>query len=318
MPFSLGGIQVVVVIFILTPFSIAALGLRLWSRSIKNASLAFNDYMAILALIFAIAENAFAGVLGVHVSDIVATNPSLLQLYSKLTVPGVILWAAANTCVRLSILSLYTILFPNRRFRYICYGAVAISVGFFIVVFLEAFLLCTPVEFNWDKSIPGGVCNQSTAFFVSGILNLIIDAFIVVLPMPMLFKLQLPLFKKLGIVVMFSLGAVICIISLFRIISLQEWNLEDATFGSPQVSIYSAVEPTLGVINACLPTIKPALYKLSGRGVYGVPESDLKDNRKSDSDKNQQNPIVLGRNSSRFRHFEDEIPLTSIRTDNQV
>ncbi|KAI0424683.1 hypothetical protein F5Y09DRAFT_335560 [Xylaria sp. FL1042] len=324
MPSSLGGVQLIIVILVLTPFAILAIGLRLWSRHINHSPLAFNDHMAILALLLTIAENifslidAFVGVSGVHVSEIIATDPSLLQTYLKLATPGIILWAAANTCVKLSILSLYTTLFPSRKFHHVCHGTMVISVAFAIVVFLEAFLLCTPVQFNWDKSIPGGVCNQSVAFLSSGIINLVIDAFIVILPIPILFKLQMPSAKKLGVAVMFSLGAVICIISLFRIIALSNWDLDDVTFGSAEISIYSSVEPTLGVVNACLPTIKPALYKLWGKGSYGVSKSHFKDSRKASLDKYDQNPMGMGIHEGRFHHHDDQIPLTTIRAENGV
>ncbi|KAK5633865.1 hypothetical protein RRF57_009579 [Xylaria bambusicola] len=291
MPLSLGGVQIIALTSIFTPVSIAALGLRLWSRRINNSSLAFSDYTAILALIFTIAEIScsLVGASGLHITEITATNSSLLQTYLKLAIAGGILWAAANTCVKLSILSLYTTLFPNHKVHYVCYGTMATSVAFFIIAFLQSFLLCTPVQFNWDKRIPGGVCNQSIGFLLPGMMNLVIDAFIVVLPMPILFKLHLPLFKKLGIAVMFSLGAVICIISLFRILALLEWNLEDVTFESTRISIFSLAEPTLGVINACLPTIKPALYRLCGKEVRGGSKTYPRNIRRSDLDESRRN-----------------------------
>ncbi|KAI1427606.1 hypothetical protein F5Y12DRAFT_142312 [Xylaria sp. FL1777] len=320
---SLGAVQVVAVILSFTPLAIAAVGLRLWSRHIIHSPLAFNDYMAILALILTIGENitslivVFIGISGVHVSEVLAKDPSLLVIYLKNAIPGEILWAAANTAVKLSIVSLYTTLFPNQRFTYVCYATMVASVALFIIVFLEAFFLCTPVEYNWDKTIPGGVCNQGVAFLVSGIMNLIIDAFIVILPMPLLFKLQLPLFKRLGVAVMFSLGAVICILSLFRIIALQTWDLSDVTFGSPQVSIYSSIEPTIGVINACLPTIKPAIYKLCGKEVYEVSKSHPKDTMQSGLDNDQGNSTASGTYSGPFYRLKDQKPLTP-QADNEV
>lgn len=125
----------------------------------------------------------------------------------KLFIPGQILWAAANTSVKLSILSLYTVLFPRQNFRYICYGIMTISIAYSISVLVETFVLCKPVEYNWNKSIPGGECkSQNQAYLAAGITNLIIDSSIVILPMPMLFGLQMSLPKKFSIVAMFSLG----------------------------------------------------------------------------------------------------------------
>ena len=83
----------------------------------------------------------------------------------------------------------------------------AVTMCYFTSVLVETFALCHPVQYNWDKSITGECEGQSLAFLVAGITNLIIDVFIVALPMPMLFGLRLPLLKRVGIAAMFSLGA---------------------------------------------------------------------------------------------------------------
>jgi hypothetical protein len=62
---------------------------------------------------------------------------------------------------------------------------------------------------------------------------------------------------------MFMLAS-ICVVSLLRVIWLWNWNLADLTFTVTPGAIYSVLEPTLGVVNACLPTIRPALTELFG------------------------------------------------------
>jgi hypothetical protein len=83
-----------------------------------------------------------------------------------------------------------------------------VSVLYFLSVLLETFLLCTPVEFNWDKTITTGTCNKGSniAFILAGTTNLAIDVFVVLLPMPTIWRLQLPMDRKIGIMAMFSLG----------------------------------------------------------------------------------------------------------------
>lgn len=54
MTLALGGVQVTVVGIVMTCFSIIAVGFRLWSRHLTKMRLAFNDYMAVLALILTI------------------------------------------------------------------------------------------------------------------------------------------------------------------------------------------------------------------------------------------------------------------------
>lgn len=65
-----------------------------------------------------------------------------------------------------------------------------VTIAYFIMVFLETFLLCKPVQYNWDKSIQGSCEGENTAYLVAGITNLVIDTFIVVLPMPKVFRLH--------------------------------------------------------------------------------------------------------------------------------
>ena len=90
-----------------------------------------------------------------------------------------------------------------------CYSIMGITFTYFTSVLIEAFAFCQPVEFNWNKSIPGKCGNQSLAFIIAGAMNLVLDAIIVILPMPMLFRLQMTLPKRIGIAAMFGLGALL-------------------------------------------------------------------------------------------------------------
>ncbi|KAI5860523.1 hypothetical protein GGS23DRAFT_227310 [Durotheca rogersii] len=217
----LGAVQIIIVSVIAFVFSVICLGLRLWSRRIKAARLVFSDYMVIAAtvintgaLVNALISCAVAGV-GRHFQDVLVHEPALLQRFLKVFMAEQALWAGANTCVKFSISALYMAIFPNKRFAYICYGAMAISAANLIMNILKIFLICKPVHYIWDQSIPGGSCGQQrTATIISGIVNLVIDTFIVALPMPMLLGLQLLLPRKLGVAGMFSLGAGLCYVPL--------------------------------------------------------------------------------------------------------
>ncbi|ROW16455.1 hypothetical protein VPNG_02754 [Cytospora leucostoma] len=210
MSLPIGAVRVIIVVFVFTILDFIAIGLRVWSRYIQRLPLALNDWMAILALIFATGSvtnqliAVFLGGIGYHIADIMAKHPEKLLVYLK---------------------------------------------------------------YNWDQSI-AGTCNvrgQSVAYEAAGSINLVIDAFVVGLPMPKLFGLQMVLSKKLGLASMFSLGAIICIISLLRVITVAHWDLNDITYSSSGVSVYSVLEPTLGIINICLPTIRPAMLAIAGR-----------------------------------------------------
>ncbi|PYH29350.1 uncharacterized protein BO87DRAFT_401406 [Aspergillus neoniger CBS 115656] len=212
MTLPLGAVQLAVVSFIVGPMAIIAVALRLWSRYLQGRKLAANDYLALVALV--LAESAlsvflaagFAAGLGVHLDELLATAPQKFALHMKLFVPAQLLWAAANSCVKASILYLYIDLFPSKVFCRLCYGTLFTTAAYFTMVLLETFALCKPVQYNWDKSIEGHCTGENIAYLVAGIVNLTIDTFIVILPMPLVFNLQLILSKKIAVSAMFSLG----------------------------------------------------------------------------------------------------------------
>lgn len=54
----------------------------------------------------------------------------------------------------------------------------------------------------------------------------------------------------------------ICIVSLQRILWLQNWDTTDVVYSSTRGVYWTTLEPTLGVVNACLPVMRPALRKI--------------------------------------------------------
>jgi hypothetical protein len=118
------------------------------------------------------------------------------------------IWAASLTLIRLSILNLYTHVFNlHKRFKKGCCFVMIWVVLWFIGDMIAAFLVCRPVAFNWDQSIPGGHCgNAEAAYIAMHTSNILIDVCIALLPASLLWKLQMKTSKKLGIIAMFSLG----------------------------------------------------------------------------------------------------------------
>lgn len=106
-----------------------------------------------------------------------------------------------------SILYQYLRFFTERRYRY---------TAWFLIVFVfvggTAFILancfaCKPVAFFWDKSIEGGRCfNREGLWFSFSGFNILTDFLTWLLPMPVLWKLQLPKKQKMSLIGVFALG----------------------------------------------------------------------------------------------------------------
>jgi hypothetical protein len=69
-----------------------------------------------------------------------------------------------------------------------------------------ALLICRPLAKNWNFTSPGTCGSQPSFYFAMGIVNLIADAVIIILPMPYLFELRMAWRKKLAAMALLSIG----------------------------------------------------------------------------------------------------------------
>ncbi|KAL4877433.1 hypothetical protein BJY04DRAFT_222181 [Aspergillus karnatakaensis] len=128
--------------------------------------------------------------------------------------------------------------------------------GFSIV--LESFLLCKPIEFNYNPFLPGGgTCgDRNAAFVAAGLLNMVTDFMVMLLPIPYIWKLQLPMGRKVGLIITFSLGLFVSAISIVRVFSIISIDFANATFTLPMPLMWSIVEEQLAVVAANLPILR--------------------------------------------------------------
>lgn len=118
-----------------------------------------------------------------------------------------VLWAAALCCIKVSITLFYIQIFSVRSFRIAAYCAMGASVTFAVIAMLDPLVICRPLKFNWQPTLPGGKCgDRSTFWLTTGLLNIITDLFVLSLPIPMVWKLQVPRANKIALLIIFGLG----------------------------------------------------------------------------------------------------------------
>jgi hypothetical protein len=67
-------------------------------------------------------------------------------------------------------------------FKWRCYIVAAINILMYLVAIMIDAVSCTPREYWWDRSIPGGHCaNTRQLPIVTGVLNVVINLIILVL-----------------------------------------------------------------------------------------------------------------------------------------
>ncbi|KAH9216512.1 hypothetical protein DL95DRAFT_407493 [Leptodontidium sp. 2 PMI_412] len=258
------GNQVVVTIAVLLPLATLVLSLRLYTRRMIVRTMGSDDWtwnkfdwfwwLTIYSKVVNLG-------MGSHIWDVPLTTFS--PHYLKIGMICGIFYGLSFMCVKLSILLLYLRLSPYRPFRITVWIAAAVTVIYSVLGSFEFIFNCRPIAKNWDVTISGGSCIDVAKILTAhGIVNIATDVATLVLPVMLVYKLQLPMKQKVAVAGLFMTGTLVCIVSAIRLKSV--WDLAhsmDMTWVGLGVSVWSVVEVYVGIICACLISFKPFLRR---------------------------------------------------------
>ena len=113
--------------------------------------------------------------------------------------------------VKLSILLQYLHIFaPTRKGNMFIYVGVHLCIWtnliFYILGIAFNIAMCSPRKKIWDPLMEGHCFDYNANYQASGIFNVISDFAILILPMPCVWKLQMPLKKKILVTAIFATG----------------------------------------------------------------------------------------------------------------
>ncbi|KAI1500752.1 hypothetical protein F5X99DRAFT_385366 [Biscogniauxia marginata] len=313
---SQDGIKVIITTSVFLLLAILSVIARFYCRFLQRKAISIDDHLIVASLVFTIATVGVGyalvlhGGVGLHMTDITEEQ---VMLSLKLFAPAQILWAIATCLVKISILFFYTSIFTIRRFKTAVFIVITLTIALLVVVILETFLVCRPFAFNWDKAIPDGVCGSSEhALLGVAIVNMVIDLSIVALPMPLLWELQMAFGKKMAISGILSLGLLICGLTAARIHSVLALDPLDFTHSVVPDIILGALEIELGVVNACLPILRPLIRKAFESHPAFSWEWSKKTGTTSASSKSRKGHMFMKNNMSFQLLPDNEYPLVEV------
>jgi hypothetical protein len=144
--------------------------------------------------------------LGAHAEEL---SPEDASFQHRIQFSSGITWTIATVTCKMAVLWMYTHIFPPSGVRL----AVWITMGFsaaFAVVFIPIFMTaCSPPSAAWalDPMVAFAKCHPiQRQEFASVGANMVLDLAVVIVPMPMVWKLQLAMKKKIMVISLFSLG----------------------------------------------------------------------------------------------------------------
>ena len=83
----------------------------------------------------------------------------------------------------------------------------ALIVGWGIVAGTVTWAWCVPIAYAWNRTLSGGHCaNRETGYLVVGIVDAITDFFILILPIPVFWNLQVSRLRQISLMIIFGIA----------------------------------------------------------------------------------------------------------------
>ncbi|KAJ5901097.1 hypothetical protein N7504_007090 [Penicillium tannophilum] len=140
--------------------------------------------------------------MGLHASTL--STKSLVKI-AKLLIAYDCVYCATVGVIKLSVLSMYTRIFPNRESRVAAIVLGAITVAWITVITCINVIQCAPIERAWDTSIPGACINARDLFIANSVPNIVTDIAIIILPMRAMWKTKATITHRLSVITLLLL-----------------------------------------------------------------------------------------------------------------
>ncbi|KAI1169769.1 hypothetical protein F4777DRAFT_571930 [Nemania sp. FL0916] len=269
--------------------SIIAVALRFWARSAQKAPLLIDDWL----LVIAVAMNIGLGIciiigvvgkgFGYHTRPPESDEPDAYLyavtpehvLISQLIYAAQLMGALTFGFTKLSIVYFYRRIFCSHYtsdFLSKATWGVIYFLYIWIVAFSLGFIFDCGVQFwsNWgplinDFSYCYSTFGLTAAFTISDVFS---DIVVILLPIRTIWKLQMSVTQKILITCIFIVGTLTIVTSVARLTLFAIWYFEGTDYLRDINIVYTefifwiTITSSLGIITACLPTIRILLKKL--------------------------------------------------------
>lgn len=263
--------------------AIVATVLRLWSRAVtggvrssNNIRFWWDDWLACITLPFAVGLCAIVTYwcsigLGEHTYEVAAKNGDNLTTGSQIFYAGYLIYTTGATLAKYSVLAFYVRVFSgvnNPGFElWVKITTIANTIVWFVTMMVDI-LQCMPVQKAWYYDLEGTCIDIWLWWLGYGVISIVLDIWILLLPMPVLWCLKLKASRKIVITLLFICGYCVVVVSIGRVASVKNFtnDLEDTDYTIVPIVYWLTTEMSITVLSISLPSILILLKRLSEHG----------------------------------------------------
>ncbi|KAM3069223.1 hypothetical protein ACMFMG_010739 [Clarireedia jacksonii] len=258
---------IIVPAFLLCIASVAVV-LRFEARRLKKSRPYIDDYLCVLALLLAYGgyiANLVMVLAGGGATPVTGLTRPELIIWFKGLVSNYVFWVSATAATQLSILFFYVRLFGVKQwFRIALYVSIFIVSAWWISAFISEVTACIPLAAAWTPHLKGTCINDEEMCTAVGMLHVVFDFLILILPIPLIWGLQMSVWSRTIVSLVLSVGVFASVCSILRmacLINLGD-NPKDKT-GEWLAMIYQVIEAPIGIFCICVPNLTPVWKQIS-------------------------------------------------------
>ncbi|KAF4630434.1 hypothetical protein G7Y89_g7705 [Cudoniella acicularis] len=250
------GPSLVAVTSVFLTLTILSASIRIFTRLRVVGWIGADDALILCAAAAAVAEAAgtIAATrygLGRHIEE---QLPEWRRPYAIADLVASLSYSMSAMFVKLSLLAFYLRLSPNGMFRKLTYAMMVVSASFGVSSVIAAGVQCVPVSMLWDSTQAGHCIDVNSFYFANAGIHIFTELLIYILPIHTLWKLHLPLRQKLGLCGLMGVGAMLIVISCYRIVTIRDLLASnDTTWNTVAPLMWYTIELNLAIFIACGP-----------------------------------------------------------------
>ncbi|KAI0014796.1 hypothetical protein F4780DRAFT_788416 [Xylariomycetidae sp. FL0641] len=260
--------------------AIVSVGLRFWTRTTSKVRFGLDDALIIPATICVVGI-AVTMIVGTSIGEMAQHQKNVVGPHGPVFTQGLSNYEKCNYILQLlplvslglskaSVLCFYRRVFHvHGRFLIINSVLLVIVVAWAISFFFATVFQCKDPKTLWTSfEFARRNCVETISFYyATSITGFITDLMILVSPIPIIVKLQMPLKNRIALAGIFLLGALVVGAGIARFVTFINIGRgiavhgNDITYFTTPVFAWTMIESSLAVVSANLPLLRPLLQR---------------------------------------------------------
>lgn len=248
--------------------AILSVSLRLYVRIKMIKSLGRDDWCMMGAALCSIGTwilYIYKGAHGVGRHDAYISAEDSIKLTEADFWQVILSSALGMALLKISIALNLLRLSPSKWYSWCLWASIVFVAAYSFMAAMTFFLYCRPMQAYWDTSIKNAKCYSINLFITFALINtafnIFTDVLFAVLPIPIIWKLQMKTKVRLYLIGVLSLGYTAVAFGITTgIYQIAYSSAADQSFND-SIMFFAILQVNTGMIAACVPSVKPLVSK---------------------------------------------------------